>query len=39
MGPIPRAAPEVVLGLEMGLLSVHVLEEAPEVCWAGTLLR
>lgn len=39
MGPTPGAAPEVVLDLEMGLFSVQGLEEAPEVCWTGTLLR
>ena len=39
MGPTPGAAPEVVLGLEMGWPSIQVLMEAPEVCWTGTLLR
>ena len=39
MGPTPGAAPEVVLGLEMGLPSVQVLEEAFTMCWAGTLWR
>lgn len=37
VGPTPGAAPEVVLGLEVGLPSVLV--KAPEVHWAGTLLR
>ena len=39
IGPTPGTAPEVVLGLEMSLPFVQVLEEAAEVWWAGALLR